>query len=115
MSFDCGVDYNDAAYDTEDEEMIKDGQVDTYYCNVILDHLHDEDGKRLFPLQQFHKGIRALIEILLSYDDQTMLMPASSTGHKPPIRRLEDVPTEDYNIGQYLYMSSNWNLQVRSE
>ena len=97
-SFYCGVDYNDTAYDIEDEEQITDGKVDTYFCNVVLEHSHDEDGKRLLPLKRFHKGICDLVEILISYNNNTMLMPASSCGHKPPIRRLEDVPTEDYNI-----------------
>ena len=97
-SFYCGVDYNDTAYDIEDEEQMTDGKVDTYFCNVVLEHSHDEDGKRLLPLKRFHKGICDLVKILISYGDNTMLMPASSCGHKPPIRRLEDVPTEDYNI-----------------
>ena len=29
MSFDCGANYNDPAYDTDSEEQIKDGQPDT--------------------------------------------------------------------------------------
>ena len=112
MSFDYGVNYNDAAYNTDDEEQIKDGQADTYYCNIILDHLHDEDGERILPTQRFNQGMHDLVQILLSYDDKTTLMPASSTGHKPPIRQLEDVPTKDFNVGQYLHMANTWNLHV---
>ena len=115
MSFDCGANYNDPAYDTDDEEQIKDGQPDTYYCNVILDHLHDEDGVRLPPTRRFYQGMRDLVQILLSYDDKTLLMLASTTGRKPPIDNLDDVPTEDFNVGQYLHMSNTWNLSVRDE
>ena len=49
--FDFCVDYNDAAYDNEDEEQSMNEKADTYFCNVILEHTHDEDGKRVVPLK----------------------------------------------------------------
>ena len=114
-SFECGANYNDPAYDTEDEEQNKDGQPDMYYCNVILEHLHDEDGVRLPPPRRFYQAMRDLVQILLSYDDKNLLMPASTTGQKPPIDNVDDVLFEDFNVGQYLYMNNSWSLSERDD
>ena len=63
---------------------------------------------RLPPTQRFYQGMRDLVQILLSYDDKTMLMPASTTGHKPPIRQIEDLEL----IMVMLIMSITFSMNI---